>query len=121
MTRRSSFAALVAIAALAVAGCTNNDAKRSDIENAMTDAGLDDAQAACIADGIDDEYGDNQDLLNDIASAGEPSEFPEQTAPVIDGILEECLGDGASTGGAGEGGSDADAEAGEGDTTTTEG
>jgi hypothetical protein len=117
MTRRSTFAALVAVAALAAAGCTNNDAKRSDIENAMTDAGLDDDQAACIADGIEDEYGEDQDLLNDLASADDPSDFPADTEPEISRILDDCLGDGASTDDTTA--DDADSESD--DTTTTEG
>jgi hypothetical protein len=119
MTRRSSFAALVAVAVLAVGACTNNDAKRSDIENAMTDAGLDEDQAICIADGIEAEYGENQDLMNDIASADEPSEFPADTEPVIDGILQDCLGGGAD--GAGADDATADDESTDEETTTTEG
>lgn len=116
MTRRSTFAALVAVAALAVAGCTNDDAKRSDIENAMTDAGLDPTQAACIADDIEAEFGDNQDLLNDLAAADDPSDFPADTEPEIERILQECLGDGAGD----DAGSDDDAT-GDDSTTTTEG
>jgi hypothetical protein len=118
MTRRSTFAALVAVAALAAAGCTNNDAKRSDIENAMTDAGLDDDQAACIADGIEDEYGEDQDLLNDLASADDPSDFPADTEPEISRILDDCLGDGAS---ADDTTDDTTADGESDDTTTTEG
>jgi hypothetical protein len=117
MTRRSTLAALVAVAALAAAGCTNNDAKRSDIENAMTDAGLEEPEAACIADGIEAEYGDNQDLLNDLASADDPSDFPADTEPVIDDILQDCLGEGGSTDDTTA--DDADGESDE--TTTTEG
>jgi|RhiMethySRZTD1v2_1073278.scaffolds.fasta_scaffold03289_15 hypothetical protein len=118
MTRRSRFAALVAVAALAVAGCSNNDAKKSDIVNAMADAGLNDDQSQCVADGIYDEYGDDQDTLNDIASASEPSEFPDDTQPTIEGILDDCLGSSPASGAPGD--STTTTEAGDtGDTTTT--
>ena len=120
MTRRSRFAALAAVAALAVAGCANNDAKRSDIVNAMTDADLDDAQADCIADGIYDEYGDDQDTLNDIASASEPSDFPGDSQEVIDGVLDDCLGSSPSSGGSSDSTDTTEAgETGTDETTTT--
>lgn len=113
MTRRSRIAALVAVAALAVAGCSSNDAKKSDITNAMTDAGLDDDQAQCVADGIWDEYGDDQDTINDIASATDPADFPEGTEKTIDGVLGDCLG-----GASGDSSDTTDTTA-PGDTTTT--
>lgn len=116
MTRRSSVAALVAVTALALASCASNDAKKSDITNAMTDAGLEDAQADCVADGIWDEYGDDQDVINDIASAAQVEDFPEGTEQKVDEVLDDCLGNSSSgdsteTTEAGDGGS--------GDTTTT--
>jgi hypothetical protein len=119
MTRRSRVAALVAVTALALAACASNDAKKSDITNAMTDAGLEDVQAECIADGIWDEYGDDQDVINDIASAAEVDEFPEGTEQTVNEVLDDCLGNSPSgdtddtteTTEAGDGGS--------GDTTTT--
>jgi hypothetical protein len=105
MTRRLRIAALAAVAALAISGCASNDAKRSDVVNAMTDAGLDDEQAECIGDGIDDAFRDDQDLYNDVASALDSDEFPEGTEDQINAVLDECLG--------GDGAAD------EGDTTTT--
>lgn len=96
MTRRLRFAALAAVAALAFSACSNNDAKESDVVNAMTDAGLDDEQAECIGQGIDDAFGDDQDLYNDVAAAVDTDEFPEGTQETIEGILDECLGDDAS-------------------------
>lgn len=92
MTRRLRFAALAAIAALAFSACANNDAKESDVVNAMTDAGLDDEQAECVGQGIDDAFGDDQDLYNDVAAAVDTDDFPEGTQETIEGILDECLG-----------------------------
>ena len=113
MTRRSRIAALVAVAALALAGCSSNDAKKSDITNAMTDAGLDNDQAQCVADGIWDEYGDDQDTINEIAGAADPSDFPKGTEQTIDQVLNDCLGNSTSTD------TTAPADAGTGDSTTT--
>ena len=104
MTRRSRIAALVALVALAAAGCANNDAKESDVVGAMEDAGLTTEQSECIGERMQDEFGDDQDLYNEVAGATdiddlpgpddesvEASEYPEGTEPVIQAILEECI------------------------------
>ena len=117
MTRRLRLAALAAVAALAITGCASNDAKRSDVVNAMTDAGLDQEQADCIGDGIDAEFSDDQDLYNDVASAIDTEDFPEGTEDEITRVLDECLdGDGTSAGGDT---TDTTAAEGSGDTTET--
>jgi hypothetical protein len=97
MTRRLRFAALAAVAALAFAGCANNDAKRSDVVNAMLDAGLDPEQAECIGDGIDAAYSDDQALYNDVAAAMDTDDFPEGTEDEINDVLSECLGEDSGT------------------------
>lgn len=98
MTRRSRLAALAAVAALAFSACANNDAKKSDVVNAMTDAGLDDTQAECIGSGVEDAFGDDQDLFNDVAGADDLTELPEETQSQISDILDECLGGGSGAG-----------------------
>ena len=97
MTRRLRFAELAAAVALALSACANNDAKESDVVNAMEDAGLDTEQAECIGAGVDDAFGDDQDLYNDVASAIDTEAFPEGTEDQINDILDECLGDGDDT------------------------
>jgi hypothetical protein len=123
MTRRLRFAALAAVVALAVSACANNDAKESDVVNAMEDAGLDADQAECVGAGMADEFGDDQDLFNDIASAvdtdefpeGDEADYPDGTRPVIEDILAECIEGEAPA-------SDADAgDEGDDATSTTEG
>jgi hypothetical protein len=109
MTRRLQLAALAAALVLGLAACASNDAKRGDVVDAMTDAGLDEDQANCIADGIDDEYGDDQDTYNEIAAADEPDDLPEGAEETITSILDDCLGGGGTSG---------DAEDGDGSTTT---
>jgi hypothetical protein len=104
MTRRSRIAALAAVLALAGAGCANNDAKESDVVGAMEDADLSDEQAECIGARMQDEFGDDQDLYNDVASASDVDElpgpgdegvdedkYPDGTEPVVRAILDECL------------------------------
>jgi hypothetical protein len=105
MIRPLRIAALAAVAALAITGCANNDAKESDVVNAMTDAGLSDEQARCIGNGIDDAFSDDQDLYNDVAAALDSDDFPEGTEEQINAVLDDCLG--------GDGSAD------EGDTTDT--
>ncbi len=111
MTSRLRFAALAAVAALAFSACSKNDAKESDVVNAMTDAGLDDEQAKCIGQGIDEAFGDDQELYNEVAAAVDTNDFPEGTQDTIEGILDDCMSGGA--------GGTSDTTAAEGDTTDT--
>jgi hypothetical protein len=130
MTRRLRFAALAAVVALALGACANNDAKESDVVNAMEDAGLETEQAECIGAGMQEEFGDDQGLFNDVADAvdtddfpqGDSADYPDGTAPVIEAILADCI-DGESPS-AGEGdeadtGTTETTEPAEGDATTT--
>jgi hypothetical protein len=98
MTRRSRFAALVAIAALALGACTSNDAKRSDVVDAMLDAGLDETQADCVGDGFEEAFGNDQKLFNEVAAAANTDDFPDGTEDTIRGILDQCV-DGEGSGG----------------------
>lgn len=100
MTRRLRFAALAAVAALAFSACSNNDAKESDVVNAMEDSliGSEEltdeeatAAAECIGQGVDEAFGDDQGLYNEIAGVTDVDEFPERTREQIDGILDDCL------------------------------
>jgi len=90
MTRRLRFAALTAVAALALSACASNDAKESDVVNAMEDAGLDTTQAECIGAGFQEAFGDDQGLYNDVAGAASPDEFPEGTEDTVRDIFDEC-------------------------------
>jgi hypothetical protein len=115
MTRRLRPVALAAAALLVFAACANNDAKRSDVVNAMLDAGLDQEQADCIGDGIDDAFSDDQDLYNEVAAVVNTEDFadlPENAGDQVNAVLDECIGGGSGT----------DGDGGDGDTTdTTEG
>lgn len=124
MARRRRIAALAALTALSFAACTNTDADRGDVEDAMTDAGLSTRQAECVADRFDETF--NQEQLNDLAAADEPEDFPEGTSEEVDQILRRCTeGDGegggstdTTEGGAGEGGTES-TETTEGESTST--
>jgi hypothetical protein len=112
-TRR--LAALAAIAALSLSACASNDAKGSDVVDAMLDVGMPEDQAECIGNGFEAEF--SQDQLNDLGSADDPEDFPPGTQDTVDAIISECTGtpiDGEGSGdeATGEGADDAD-------TTTT--
>jgi hypothetical protein len=107
MSRRIA-AALIAVLALSLAACASNDAKRSDVVSAMTDAGLSDEQAECIGDGFDDAF--TQDELNEIGGASELDELDDELRAEVDAVLEKCVG------GSGDGGETQD-----GSTTETTG
>jgi hypothetical protein len=46
---------------------------------------------------MQDEFGGDQDLFNDVAGASDIDELPEDTEPQIRAILDDCLaGEGSS-------------------------
>jgi hypothetical protein len=91
MIRRHRFAVLLAVVVLALGACSRNDAKESDVVNAMTDANLTDKQADCIGKGINDAFSDDQKLYNKVASAANIEDLPEGTEPKIQKVLDDCL------------------------------
>src|SRR5262245_23747251 len=97
MIRRRPLVAVAAIAVLALSACGRNDAKESDVVDAMRDAGLNQKQAECIGQGFQDEFGDDQALFNKVAAAANTDDFPEGTEEPIRQILDRCVnGDGSS-------------------------
>jgi hypothetical protein len=91
MIRRHRVLALAVIAGLSLSACASNDAKRSDVVDAMTDAGLDQDQADCVGDGFEEEFGDDQDLFNDVAAASDPEDFPGDSEETVRSILDDCV------------------------------
>src|SRR5262245_57214969 len=111
MIRRRPLIALAAIALLALSACGRNDAKESDVVDAMRDAGLTQKQAECVGSGFQDEFGDDQQLFNKVAAAAKTEDFPEGTEEPIRQILDRCVN--------GEGASDSTDTTGADETTTT--
>jgi predicted small secreted protein len=115
MIRSRGLVALAAVAALSLSACTNNDADAGDVVDAMTDAGLDEDQARCMGDEFEREFGDDQDVFNDLAAADDPQDFPSGTQETVDSIIEECTGESVP----GSGGSESEGQDGDSETTTT--
>ncbi len=114
MIRRHRFAVLLAVLALALGACGRNDAKQSDVVNAMTDANLTDKQADCIGKGINDAFSSDQKLYNKVAAATDIKDLPDGTETKIQKVLDDCLGPADGTGD-----STSTTEAGTGDATST--
>ena len=116
MIRSTGLAALAAVAALSLSACTNNDADAGDVVDAMTNAGMDEDQARCMGDEFDKAF--NQDEMNDLAAADNADDFPSDTKPTVDSIIEQCTGQPVpGSEGSGSGGQDGESET----TTTTAG
>jgi hypothetical protein len=113
MIRSTGLAALAAVAALSLSACTNNDADAGDVVDAMTDADMDEDQARCMGDEFDKAF--NQDEMNDLAAADNADDFPSDTKPTVDSIIEQCTGQ-PVPGSEGSGSGDQDSES---ETTTT--
>ena len=59
----------------------------------MTDASLPGDQAECMGREFEREFGDDQDVFNDIAAADDPDDWPSGTRETINSIIEECTGE----------------------------
>jgi hypothetical protein len=90
---RGIVVALVGVVVLSVSACTNNDADAGDVVDAMTDASLPEDQAECMGREFEREFGDDQDVFNDIAAADDPDDWPSGTRDTINSIIEECTGE----------------------------
>jgi hypothetical protein len=102
--RSRGLAALLAVAALALSACTNNDADAGDVADALTDAGLEEDVDPQFPDCVGEEFERvfDQDQINDLASADEPEDFPSGTAETVSSIIEDCR-DGSVSESEGEG------------------
>lgn len=120
MIRRHRVVALAVIAGLTLSACASNDAKRSDVVDAMVDAGLDQDQADCVGDAFEDEFGNEQDLFNDVASASNVDDLPGDTEQTVRSVLDDCVGSSGS-GDDGSSGSSDTTESSESTTTTAGG
>ena len=116
MIRRHRVVALAVIAGLTLSACASNDAKRSDVVDAMTDAGLDQDQAECVGDGFEDEFGNDQDLFNEVASASDVEDLPGDTEQTVKSVLDDCVGSSSADD---EGSSDSSDTTESGESTTT--
>jgi len=108
---RPKIAAAVIAATLLFGACANKDAKASDVEKVLKDAGATSAQAKECASKIDDAL--DQKQLNDLAGADHADDIPQKISDKINPILDQCL--------KGEGGTTATTTAGESTTSTTAG
>jgi hypothetical protein len=115
MTPSRGLVALAPLAALSVSACTNNDADAGDVVDAMTDASLREDQAECMGREFEREFGDDQDVFNDIAAADNPDDWPSGTKATIDSIIEDCTGETVP----GSAASESDGQDGGSETTTT--
>lgn len=117
MARSRRFLAVLALAAVALAACTSQDADRDDVANAMEEAGASEEQADCVADGLEDEL--SQDQLNEVADASDlEDDLEDDLRETVEGVLNDCLASGEGEGGDGDSTDDTSEES---TTTTTEG
>jgi hypothetical protein len=112
---RGMVVALAGVSVLSLSACTSNDADAGDVVDAMTDARLPEDQAECMGREFEREFGDDQDVFNDIAAADDSDDWPAGTQETINSIIEECTGEPVP----GAGGSESEGQDGQSDTTTT--
>jgi hypothetical protein len=89
MARTGRFLTVIALAALPLAACAEQDASHDDVVEALTDADAPDQQAACVADGLDEL---SQDQLNDVAGASDLEEDLDQGLyDTVRGVMDQCF------------------------------
>jgi len=93
---RPKIAAVLVAATLLFGACANKNAKASDVEKVLKDAGATTAQAKCASTKIDDVL--DQSAMNDLAGADHVDDIPSKISKKIDPILTQCLmGSGETT------------------------
>ena len=112
---RGMVVGVASVALVTLSACTNNDADAGDVVDAMTDASLPEDQAECMGREFEREFGDDQDVFNDIAAADDPDDWPSGAQEAINSIIEECTGERV----AGAGRPESEGRDGESETTTT--
>jgi predicted small secreted protein len=98
MSRSSGrLAALVAVVAILLAACANQDVDGKDAASVLLDAGAPKAVSTCVGDRIDDELSQKQ--KNTVGKADQLSDLNNDLQDTVQGILDECVsGDGADSG-----------------------
>jgi len=86
---RPKIAAAIVAATLLFGACANKDAKASDVEKVLKDAGASTQQARCASTKIDQALSQSQ--MNDLAGADHAKDIPDTISKKIDPILNQCL------------------------------
>ena len=113
---RWSVAAL-ALVALSLGACSNKNAKASDVEKTLKDAGATTEQAKCVASDLDKAL--DQKQMNEVAKADELSELKKSLQDIVNETLNKCLVEGESSDSETGDTSDTTEPEGSGDETTT--
>ena len=96
MTKRALTAILAVGLTVGAAACGNTIDKEGTKEN-LVESGIPEEQADCMVDRIDDEFGDDDDVIDELTK-DEPDLNPEDQARIQE-IIGECLGGTATTAG----------------------
>ena len=97
MTKRLLTAILAVGLTVGAAACGNKIDKEGTVEN-LVESGVPEEQANCMVDRIDDEFGDNDDVIEELTK-DEPDLSAEDQARIQE-IITECIGGtGTSVGG----------------------
>ena len=74
-----------------MSGCGAENADKGDLVEKLIEDGVSADEANCIADALfDDKFKDDDDTLNDIASAESEDDLPPAVRDVINEVIEDC-------------------------------
>jgi hypothetical protein len=86
--------AVVALGAVGLTACANQDSDRGDVVEALETAGATSEQAECVGDRLTDEDSEQfleQDQLNDLAGASDLEDLDDEVNQRVQAALDACL------------------------------
>lgn len=112
MARTRRFIAVMALVAVPLAACSNQDADAQDVSSSLKEAGATSDQADCAAEGLTEGTDKlTQEQLNEVAKADDLADLDSDLQTKVNTVMDGCFG-------AGPEGETSEGE-GEGSTTTT--
>jgi hypothetical protein len=98
MTKRVLSGCLALGLTFGAAACSKSIDKEGTVDNLVEQGIMTREQAECTVDGIDDEFGDNDDVIDALSEGGDPADLSEEDQGKLTEIVTTCLGVGADTG-----------------------
>ena len=76
---------------LGMSGCGQAKADKGELVDKLVEDGVSEDEASCIADALfDDKFKDDDDTLNDIASAESEDDLPPAVRDVVNEVIADC-------------------------------
>jgi polyhydroxyalkanoate synthesis regulator phasin len=99
MTKRVLTGFLALGLAFGAAACSKSIDKEGTVDNLVEQGVMTREQAQCTVDRIDEEFGDDDDVIDALSEGGNVEDLSEEDSTKLTEIVTTCLGVGGSTNG----------------------